>query len=113
MSNKALLINYRYCTGCHTCEVACQMEHNLPTDQWGIKLATVGPWEIRTDVYEFDNVPIPTDQCNLCAERTANGKEPTCVKHCWSKVIKYGTVEELAPLMEGNPKMVLFTPQGQ
>ena len=24
-----LLINYEFCTGCHSCEVSCQMEHGL------------------------------------------------------------------------------------
>ena len=38
-----LLINYEFCTGCHSCEVSCQMEHDLPVDRWGIKLAKVGP----------------------------------------------------------------------
>ncbi|RLF04803.1 MAG: oxidoreductase, partial [Thermoprotei archaeon] len=35
MPKYGLLIDYEYCTGCHTCEVACKQEHNLQPDQWG------------------------------------------------------------------------------
>ena len=36
MAKKGLLINYEYCTGCHTCEVACKQEHGYPAGRWGI-----------------------------------------------------------------------------
>ena len=38
-----LLINYHYCTGCHSCEVSCQMEHDLPVDRKGIVVQKIGP----------------------------------------------------------------------
>lgn len=31
-----MLIDYQWCTGCHSCEIACQMEHGLPVGQTGI-----------------------------------------------------------------------------
>ncbi|MGV8083984.1 MAG: oxidoreductase [Coriobacteriia bacterium] len=105
-----LLINYEYCTGCHSCEVACQMEHGLPTDRWGIKVVEVGPWHIGEDAWQFDYVPIPTDQCDLCADRVAADKRPTCVKHCQAAVMDYGLVEELATRIKGKGKCVLFVP---
>lgn len=111
MSQNGLLINYQFCTGCHTCEVACQMEHKLPIDQWGIKLAEIGPWQISEEKWQYEFVPIPTDQCDLCADRVAKGKKPTCVKHCQSLVMDYGSIEELSKKMAGNPKMVLFAPK--
>ena len=40
---KGILINYEYCTGCHSCEIACQNERGLPGDQWGIKVLELGP----------------------------------------------------------------------
>jgi len=106
-----LLINYEFCTGCHSCEVACQMEHGFSTDRWGIKIAEIGPWQISEDKWQYDFVPVPTDQCDLCADRTAKGKLPTCVKHCQSLVMSYGTLEELAPHAKGTGKCVLFVPQ--
>ena len=35
MSTKeyGLFINFDYCTGCHTCEIACKKEHDLPEGQ--------------------------------------------------------------------------------
>ena len=110
--SKGLLINYEYCTGCHSCEVSCQMENGLAEDRFGIKLQKVWPWEISTDVWQYDFVPVPTDQCNLCAGRTAKGKDPLCVHHCQSAVMEYGEVEELAKKMSSyGTKSVLFVPK--
>jgi Fe-S-cluster-containing dehydrogenase component len=111
MARYGLLIDYEYCTGCHTCEVACQMEHNLPIGQWGIKLAEVGPWKIGDDKWQYAYIPVPTEQCNLCEERVSQDKQPTCVHHCQAAVMKFGPVSELAKEMEGKPRMVLFTPK--
>ena len=38
MAKNGLLIDYDYCTGCHTCEVACQQEHSYPAGEFGIKV---------------------------------------------------------------------------
>lgn len=111
MARLGLLIDYEYCTGCHTCEVACQMEKGLPANQWGIKLAEIGPWQIRDDKWQYAYIPVPTEQCNLCGKRVAAGKDPACVHHCQAAVMKFGPVEELAREMEGKSHMVLFAPK--
>ena len=111
MARYGLLIDYEYCTGCHTCEMACNMEHNIPIGQWGIKIAKIGPWQIEGDKWQYSYIPVPTDQCNLCGERVAKGKPPACVHHCQANVMKFGPVGELAKEMEGKSKMVLFTPR--
>jgi Fe-S-cluster-containing dehydrogenase component len=111
MANYGLLIDYQFCTGCHTCEVACKMEHNIPLGQWGIKLAEIGPWQISEDKWQLDYIPVPTRQCTLCAERTAKGKQPACVHNCQSGVMSYGPIDELARGMAAGPHhKVLFTP---
>jgi Fe-S-cluster-containing dehydrogenase component len=110
MAQNGLLIEYGFCTGCHSCEVACQMEHKLPVNKWGIKLAEMGPWQISEEKWQYDFVPIPTDLCNLCASRVAKGKKPTCVKHCQASVMEFGAVDELVKKMEGKTKVVLFVP---
>ena len=89
-----LLIDYEYCTGCHTCEMACKVEHQLPLGQWGIKLAQIGPFEIAPSKWDFHYVPMPTALCDLCAERVEEGRWPTCVHHCQSQVMEYGPIEE-------------------
>ena len=99
-SDLGLLVNYGYCTGCHTCEVACQKAHGWRYDEFGIKLTQIGPYEIQegslSRTWEWDYVPVPLDKCDLCADRLEAGKDPTCVHHCLAKVIEYDTIENLA-----------------
>ena len=40
MSRNAILVDYQYCTGCYSCEVACQAEHEFPLEQWGVMFMT-------------------------------------------------------------------------
>ena len=101
-----LLINYHYCTGCH-----CQMEHNLPIDRKGITLQKIGPWQIDEDKWQFDYVPVPTDLCDLCSDRTSKGKRPLCVKHCQAMVMQYGPVDELVARFDGKTPFTIFVPK--
>jgi Fe-S-cluster-containing dehydrogenase component len=94
VSKNGLLIEYNFCTGCHTCEVACQQEHDFPAGKNGI------------NVTEF-----PTDLCDLCINRYQQGEEPACVKHCQARVMQFGPISKLATEMENRPKMVLFAPR--
>jgi Fe-S-cluster-containing dehydrogenase component len=59
----------------------------------------------------IDYLPFPTAYCDLCAARTRKGQQPSCVKHCQAIVMQYGTVAELAKVMEKKPHAVLFTPK--
>lgn len=111
MARNGLLIDYEFCTGCHTCEVSCKMEHHLPNGQWGIKLAEIGPWKVTEDKWQLDYIPVPTEQCNLCSERVAKGKKPACVHNCQSAVMKFGPVDELVKEMEGKSHIVIFAPK--
>ena len=109
MAKKGLLINYDYCTGCHTCEVACKQEHGYPAGRWGIMVKDLTRETV--DKVQVDFLPFPTDLCDLCARRTAAGEKPACVKHCMAACMSYGEVSELARLMETTPKSVLFVPR--
>lgn len=101
MSVNALLFDNKYCTGCHSCEIACKNEHDLPLGQWGIKILELGPWKLPDGVHwEFKYVPMLSTQCDLCADRTAEGLQPSCVQHCLASAIEYGTIEDLAKTME-------------
>lgn len=109
MAAKALLIDYEYCCGCHTCEVACQKEHGYSVGQFGIKVSQTGPFMIEgTKKAVFDFVPIPTDLCDLCKERTEKGELPTCVKHCQTGCMEYGPVDELASSAQGRKKAIFI-----
>lgn len=111
MSQNGLLIDYEYCTGCHSCEVACKNELKLSRGKWGIKLAEIGPWQVGPDKWEWNFIPVPTELCDLCGERVAKGEKPACVHHCQAQAMEYGPVEELAQKMAAKgSKMVLFVP---
>ncbi len=110
MERKGLLIDYDFCTGCHSCEVACKQEHHYPVGRGGIRLN-----EIITEKPDaslrIDYLPFPTLYCNLCAHRTVKGEVPSCVKHCQARCMYYGSVTELAKVMEEHPRSVLFAPR--
>ena len=38
MTRNGILVDYQYCTGCYSCEVACQSELELPLGQWGVRV---------------------------------------------------------------------------
>ena len=110
MAKKGLMIDYLLCTGCHSCEVSCKLEKKLPTGEFGIKLAEDKPWQIDDDTWEYKWIPVPTQLCDLCEDRTAEGKVPSCVLHCCSHCMHYGEIEDLAKEMsELDRKAVLFT----
>ena len=107
MPKYGILVDYEFCIGCHSCEVACKQEHGRPDDEWGIRLHEERPETSGGRMYYF---PFPTDNCNLCGKRISKGKEPACVKHCWAGVMKFGEIEELAGYMKKKNKTVLWVP---
>lgn len=111
MTAYGLLIDYEFCTNCGSCQVTCKEEHNYPVGKTGIKVMVDGPWKIDDVHYNFNNWPIVTDLCDLCAERTSKGREPMCVHHCLANIITYGPVEELAKKLAEKPKQFLVVPE--
>lgn len=112
MTTYGLIVDYQYCTGCNTCEVACQMEHGLPVGQFGIKVNEVGPWKIAEDTWELEYFPTLTQQCDLCRNRTAVGKQPSCVQNCMGDCLRYGALDELIAIMgEKDQQMILLPKQ--
>lgn len=107
MAKFGLLINYEYCIGCGSCEIACKMEHNRPADEWGVRVQKARPGCSDGKIYYF---PVPTDHCNLCGRRRAKGLEPSCVKHCLAGVMMFGKVDELISHLRRGAKYVLWTP---
>lgn len=109
MSKNGLLINYDYCTGCHTCEVACQQEHDFPVGKCGIKV-TEYVYEAQKKPVAIDYLPFPTELCDLCTERVKQGESPACVKHCQSFCMQFGPLDELVLEMPSKPRSALFSP---
>jgi Fe-S-cluster-containing dehydrogenase component len=110
MARNGLMIDYEYCTGCHTCEVACKQEHDYPVGHGGIHLNEIVT-ELPDKRLRIDYLPFTTAYCDLCAARVKRGELPACVKHCQASTMYYGTVAELAKLLEKHPHSALFTPK--
>ena len=114
MTQYGLLIDYEFCSGCQSCEVACKEEHGYEVGEWGIKVHDEGPWQIKeTGEWNWWKVPIPTKLCDLCAKRVEAGREPTCVHHCLAQVMKFGTIEEMAAELAKKPNQVLWSVAGE
>lgn len=105
-----LLIDYEYCTGCHTCEIACSQEYGWPAGMAGIKVMEVVQ-RMPNDKAYLAYLPFPTELCILCAPRTGKGLEPACVQHCMAACMKHGRIEELAKEMGKKPRTVLWVPR--
>ena len=103
-----ILVDFEYCSGCHACEVACKTEHDMPRGDFGIKILQDGPRQNSNGRWEYEYLPLPTSLCDLCAERVAIGKLPTCVHHCQAGVLVYGTLSELAEKAKKS-KMAIFS----
>ena len=43
MAEYGLLVDYEWCTGCHSCEMACAVEPGFPQGQCGVVVCEVGP----------------------------------------------------------------------
>ncbi len=108
MTRNGLLINYDYCTGCHSCEVACRVEHGFSDDEGGIAVKQVGPWEYAADEFQYSFMPVITDQCDQCASRLEEGKDPTCVHHCQAQVMAYGNAADLQAQVPVGSKSVIY-----
>jgi Fe-S-cluster-containing dehydrogenase component len=109
MASNGLMIQYEWCTGCHACEVACKQEHNFKDGMVGIRVEEItskSPEKVYVDFF-----PILTRFCDLCAERTKSGDMPSCVKHCQSRCMSFGTIEQLGKAQKTTPKSVVYAPK--
>lgn len=97
--NYGMLINYEYCTGCHSCEISCRKEKNLSLEEWGIKLQQIGPEKLGGK-WEWDYLPVPSSLCDCCAERIGEGKMPLCELHCLAHAIEVLPVDKLCERMQ-------------
>jgi Fe-S-cluster-containing dehydrogenase component len=102
-----LLFDYEFCTGCHTCEIACKKEHGFDHGVFGISCLSDGPRQNPDGRWEWNYVPVPSSLCDLCVDRVNTGRLPTCVHHCQAGIISYGTLDELVKEVN-KPIMVLY-----
>ena len=110
MAKHGLLIDYDFCTGCLTCEVACQQEHDFPVGKCGIKV-TEYVYAADKKPVAVDYLPFPTELCDLCINRCKYGETPACVKHCQSFCMSFGPLDQLVKQMDGLARSVIFSPR--
>ena len=116
MTAYGLLIDYEFCTNCGSCQVTCKEEHNYPVGKWGIRVFDDGPWQKVDGVdagqnFNWNKIPVPTDLCDFCESRVAEGRKPTCVHHCMASCMQFGTIEEMTAEFFKKPKQVLWRPR--
>ena len=107
MANYSLLIDYDYCTGCHSCEIACQQEHGYPVGTNGIVVKEY-EYEAGGRVH-IDYLPFFTPHCDLCKDRRTREPTPSCVKHCQAACMEFGLTKDLAARMGDRNRLVLYT----
>lgn len=112
MGSKGLLIDYQWCTGCQSCEIACRNEHGWDLNHHGIKVLELGPFDYEDNgKVDWSFIATPTTLCDLCEERVEAGGVPSCQLHCLAGVIEFGSVEDLAKKMaEKQGRVTIFTP---
>ena len=111
MAEYAMLIEYKYCTGCHACEVSCRNEKKMPLTEGGIKINEMGPIKMSNGKWLWDYVPVPSDLCDLCADRLAEGTTAPCVLHCLGACMEIVKVDEIGQALAGKSnKVAVYLP---
>jgi Fe-S-cluster-containing dehydrogenase component len=104
-----MLIDYEYCTGCKTCEIACRQEYQRPAE----KLEGVQVHEFKHTLSNgrlyITNMPFFTKACIFCAGRVKQGLEPACAQHCMANVLKFGEIDELQGQLPEKRKAIIWT----
>ncbi len=111
MSHGAIYIDFEFCSGCHSCEIACRKHLRIANDKDGIKVLEDRPYQQENGAWHWDYIAYPTELCDLCEDRVAEGKLPSCVQACQAKVLEFGTIEECAEKLKKKPKKAaIFVP---
>ena len=109
---KGMLVDYEWCSGCHSCEVACSVElthAGFPKEHCGVKIHEEGVYRVGVDEWIDVFMPIFTNLCDQCVKRISGGEsDPTCAKHCQAHVLEYGDLADLAIKLSKKRKQVLY-----
>ncbi|MBN1106716.1 MAG: hypothetical protein JXL84_25160 [Deltaproteobacteria bacterium] len=95
---EALVANLDLCMGCLACEVACKQEHRLAEGEKWMRVITLGPVEIDGEL-AMDFLPSPTERCDLCEARRAEGKRAFCAEVCPTRALSVQQETELSKML--------------
>jgi len=95
------------CVGCHSCEIACRQEHDIPNDDWCIRVMTVEPRreENLRDFYFFS---IASNKCGGCRDLLQQAAEPACVSACPTRCIRYAEVNALPQVIDQRKRFIIL-----
>ena len=99
MAQSAILVDLKRCTGCWTCSLACKMGNHLADDEWWQHVRTLGSGAgIDKPAGTWPNlwmkwIPIYTQDCVMCGERTDQGLEPYCTYNCPTEALTFGDLD--------------------
>jgi len=99
MPDYGMIIDYKYCTGCHSCEIACRNEKGLDLESWGILINEQGPIRLG-EKWLWNFLPTVSHLCDLCADRIEKGQKPSCELHCLAQCIEVVSVEAISKRMK-------------
>ena len=71
MAKYKLQVDVKKCVGCHSCEVACKQEFNLPVGPMPIRVLKIGPRKVKGEL-RTDYVPVFCKHC----------EDASCIKAC-------------------------------
>jgi len=100
MAKPTILIDLERCTGCWTCSFACKFGNGLSDDVWWQTVRTLGSGEgIDRPAGQWPNLtmswmPVHSDKCILCKNRTAIGDSPYCAHSCPTQALVYGDLDD-------------------
>jgi Fe-S-cluster-containing dehydrogenase component len=99
MAKNILLVNLERCTGCWTCSMACKVAHDIPGDCYWQFVRTIGGGGIDVPKGTYPNIymswmPIWSQECIKCTDRTTEGNQPYCVYSCNTKALTYGDADD-------------------
>lgn len=109
MSEYAMLIDYEYCTGCRSCEVACKQEYKRPAGKTGGVEVIEFIHTLANDRLLITYIPHFTRICVFCAGRVKQGLEPACVKHCMANCLTFGKIKDLQAMIPEKRKAIVWT----
>jgi sulfur reductase FeS subunit len=93
MGKYGICINLSRCVGCYACVVACQEWHQIPAQE-NARIRIVEQWKGEYPNVSRIMVPQPTNECDFCAERIEEGREPICVASCPTEAMVFGDLDE-------------------